>query len=1127
MTGFFDGYRAALVLTAVVFHGASQGAEAPRYTVAPPAEWVQSAPPEGHSAASTQEVSGSVEYQLSDLQVRVDEVWSEYFHSITRATNASGVSDFSNISINFDPELDRLVLHAVTLRRPGATSDELQHGRIEVLQRESKLESGILDGSLTFHLVMSDVRVGDSVDYSYTIEHRDPAWSNRFFARYLTQWSDPVRRSRVRILLRSHAPVFVHYPPHKEPRQADDGTWQSLEWDEESLPALKFEKDAPDWYEQYPAIQLSQFATWKDVVDTALPLFALPNPPGAELAALEKQLSSSAHSDAERVMAVIRFVQEEIRYTGLELGSGAYRPTLPQEVLRRRYGDCKDKTLLAVALLRDLGIDASPALVSTRWGHHLHERLASPGDFNHAIVKIRLGPKTYWLDVTRSAQGGDLQQVVQADFGDALVVAPGVKALEEMPREQPESPLISADVEFDLRDGIDKEGGLKVSTMYRGSEADVLRRSLRRESIADIGNTYLNYYKGRYTSIRAVEAPKVTDDLRSNQITVNESYRVDHFFEVDSSGKERFHLEAEIINEHLHTLVTPVRATPFDLESPVNSSEHIRIRMPEEFPVKDEVVKIKSGQFQYDSRASHVGNDVLLEYHYRTLTDTVPTEGLEEFLKKRAAAQDDTYYRFTKDRDEVPSQAEVAEAEQQLQKAGRLAQGGQMDKTDEVLKALLASDGFRALTASRQHVALYLAGAVALEKEDAERALDLLRRSTGLEGAGPGDWNLRLLAATRASDHVDATLALTTLAERWPENLSEVDARVIGGIVYNTPTTGPSRYPLLSALFKANYKTEEFDSSNWWRDLALLQLEHGDQAAAEKALVKVTSPVALIGVRADNRFAKIRRGMALDIPAAIERQIGEAREAVKAHPTKLVLVIHLMEVLRQALHFAEAVQVADDAVSAMNGPNGPKVYGDYRTFRVWLLDGRSEALFCLGRWDEAVAQLVAARQLPEGSNANVSQTINLAGQYNDLGKPVEARATLASLSTESSSTYGFMQAAIEHLASADQLGDSADAEKQLEFLREHRQDSIATYQRALISANRRDEAAQLLISRLQDPGQRIDALLEVQDYQERLLAPRAAEWRKRWTAVKNRTDVREAISKVGNVAKYPMLPESH
>lgn len=732
--------------------------------------------------------------------------------------------------------------------------------------------------------------------------------------------------------------------------------------------------------------------------------------------------------------------------------------------------------------------------------------------------------------MTSTAQGGDLQHTVQADLGEGLVIAPGVSALEAMPKEPDDTPLVASDVEFDLRDGTEKEGGLRVSTAYRGSEADAMRRSLRRKSPADLGDSYLNYYKRRYDSVRAVEPPKVTDDLRANQLTIDESYRVEHFFEADDAGKRLFYLEAETINEHLGALDTRVRSTPLDLEAPVNLSQHIRIRMPEKFPGTDDVVKIETAQFQYMSRVSHSGNDVLLDYHYRVMADDVPPEGLAEFVKKRASAKDETYYRFT-EAQEGPSRDAVNGAEKQLQEAGRLIQGTQLEKADEVLKSLLASDGFRGLSAPRRHIAVYLAGVVALEKDDAPRTLELLRRAARFDEADFDDWNMRLLAAERARDHAEATLTLTTLAEHWPENLGEVDARVIRRVVHDTPHTGASRYQLLSALSKANYKSEEgyegYVLSHWWRDLALLQLEHADQAAAQKTLEKLTDPAALISVRADNRFAPIRDGLSLDIPAAIATQVQQAREAVKAHPTKLHPVVVLMWVLRQSLDFAEAVQLGDAAVSAMSGPKGPKVYDDYKESRVWVLDARGEALYRLGKWDEAVAQLTAARQLPEMGDVNVSQTINLAGLYNDLGKPREALTTLAELASDNVSPYGLMQAATERVASADQLGDAAEVEKQLALLKEHQQDSVSTYQRALISANHLDEAAQLLISRLQDPDQRIDALLDVQDYKEAVLGPRAVEWQKRWAAVRHRRDVVEAIGKVGTVSAYPMLPQSY
>jgi len=1120
--------RVGAMLAASTAYAVTVDAEPARYDVGPALAWVLNAPTGSDSApasAGASSDSGGTEYLLSDTQVRVDAGWSEYGHFILRVTNPSGVSDNSNINISFDPELDHLTVHSVTLRRAGETIDELAKGRVEVLQRESGLENGILDGRQTFHVLMSDVRAGDAIDYSYTIEHHEPLWGNRYFGRYLTQWEEPVRRSRLRFVLRANAPIFIKHPPQAQPVKTDDGTWQNLEWDWHDVAGLPTVKEAPVWYEQYPAIQLTQFASWKELVDASLPMYSRPGPTEPELAAFEKQLTSSAHSAAARALAVIRFVQEEVRYTGLELGSGAYRPTPPVEVFRRRYGDCKDKVLLAVTMLRDLGIDAVPALVSTRWDNHLHERLPSPGDFDHVIARIRIDSKLYWIDLTSTGQEGDLPERVQADFGEALVVAPGTSAPEAMPRVRPKYPLVAANAELDLRAGYDKEATFTVATVYRGERADGMRRQLRRSTTEELGTNYLNFYKKRYSGIRAVGAPQVTDDTRRNELTVNESYRIEHVFETRSSGEKHFSVDAEIIDEHLGKIGTPARKIPLGLEYPVDTTERIRVRLPDRFPVKDDVVKFATAYFQYDSRVSHSGNDVLLEYHYQTLTDLVPVEALQEFLAKRSDAYQDTEFGFTLPADEAADKKQLADALEMLQHAGKLAQANQEAKADEVLKTLLASDGFRTLDAEQQHVAVYFAAAVALDQGDSDRALELARRATDMKAATADDWSLRLSAAFRTGHKDEAASSLTTLAERWPQRLNDLDFRVIGRSVVDAPKTGPIRQQLLTALFSSNFTPEDRDTSHWWRDLALLQLQDGDPGAARKTFARVKDPYMLVAALADNRLEPVRN--AIDIPTAIDRQIRDAREAVAARTHKLLPVVRLTGLLIESLHYAEALQVADDAIKMMGGPTGAKVYDDYRTYRVWLLDERARALCGLGRWDEAVAQLMSARLQPEGGSANVSQTINLASLYNDMGKPKEANQTLAELSAENASVYGSMQVAIERLASADQLGDAAEVEKQLAFLREHRDDSQATYQRGLISANRQEDAAKLLISRLQDPDLRMEALMEVQKFTQPPLPKRAEQWRKRWRAMVARPDVIEAIRKVGVVSEYPLVPQAY
>ena len=93
-------------------------------------------------------------------------------------------------------------------------------------------------------------------------------------------------------------------------------------------------------------------------------------------------------SGAELVLPASRFVQDDIRYLGIEVGMARRRPTAPDQVFEQRYGDCKDKTALLVAMLRLGGLAAYPALVSSTQGPDLDQWVPSPDAFDHAIVRV-------------------------------------------------------------------------------------------------------------------------------------------------------------------------------------------------------------------------------------------------------------------------------------------------------------------------------------------------------------------------------------------------------------------------------------------------------------------------------------------------------------------------------------------------------------------------------------------------------------------------------------------------------------------------------------------------------------------------------------------------------------------
>ena len=126
-----------------------------------------------------------------------------------------------------------------------------------------------------------------------------------------------------------------------------------------------------------------------------------------------------------QIAAVIRLVQEDVRYLALSMGEGGYVPATADETWRSRYGDCKDKAYLSVLLLRRLGLDAEPALVSTRIGRRLDRQLPAASAFNHVIVRLRLKGKSYWLDPTLSQQRGNNagQYIAHTAAGHAGITA--------------------------------------------------------------------------------------------------------------------------------------------------------------------------------------------------------------------------------------------------------------------------------------------------------------------------------------------------------------------------------------------------------------------------------------------------------------------------------------------------------------------------------------------------------------------------------------------------------------------------------------------------------------------------------------------------------------------------------
>ena len=676
------------MLIALLPFGQPQAATG-QYDIVPVPAWVEVLSPAPSEQHDTQ-ANGGTEFLLIDVQERLGQVASRYCHYVSRVLNTAGVDENAQIGITFDPKLDKLRLHAVLVRRAGKTIDELKRGRIRVLQQEDELEDNLVSGALTFHLLLTDLRVGDVIDYSYSIDRREPAWKDKYSGRIETQWSTPAGRTRSRISLPVNSTLFYRAHPGTAPKVWEIGGYKIYEWDQQNTPAVVFERQAPGWFQQFGAIEYSQFADWAEVVRTAQPLFETGTKQSGEMLQLVERFRILSDDPQVRIIAVMRFVQDEIRYTGIEEGIGAYRPTAPREVLARRFGDCKDKTLLAVTLLRGLGIDAVPALVSTHWRSETRNRLPGPHVMNHAIVRARLAGKTYWFDATATGQGGNLDTVWQAHFGWALPIDSGVTDLEAMPEPALGEPLEVVNSKVDMRSGKDKPAQLQVTTVYSRREADSMRLSLRSEGTEALAKKYLDYYQDQFDGVASSAPLRVTDDRSLNRLTIEESYSVQKLFKKAEHGQGKLYLEPDTVRSYLKTPELKRRTTPLTQQFPIYVAEEFEVLLPGDWSMSTGKRNIHADAFEYSSDVSYSDRTLRTRYEYKSLSDHVDSKEFPEFLATLKKARDDAGYAVTERLDDVPVGPQVEQLQRQRTEVFLLPNGVPAARLIMLIGALIA-----------------------------------------------------------------------------------------------------------------------------------------------------------------------------------------------------------------------------------------------------------------------------------------------------------------------------------------------------------------------------------------------------------------------------------------------------
>jgi tetratricopeptide (TPR) repeat protein/transglutaminase-like putative cysteine protease len=493
---------------------------------------------------------------------------SAYTQRIVKVLTRRGADAFRRQSLAWTPDRQELRVEQAVIVKPDGRTIESHDESVESASEPwYRLYYDLMARTLSFPAL----EAGDVLELSWRV---DDTASENLLSDYfgdMTYVDETWRKARFDyvLLVPEARSIYANDPPGVTHTVRDlPGGVKEHRYTARDLPRIVPEPAMPGWSEVARYLHVSTYQTWEQVNQFYWRLVRDQLKPTPEVRATAQRLSASvlsgvrgkhaastpslasgqaatsapplapgigkAPTDRETRLALIRaaydFVVTQTRYVGLEFGIHGYKPYRVDQILNRRFGDCKDKASLLHALLESMGIDSRLVLLRMRRLGRVAAMPASLSVFNHAILYV---PEfDLWLDGTASYSGS--RDLPGEDRGaTVLVVNPdGPPRFGTLPEARPDDNRLDADVKLALS----ADGGADVTGLWRaaGMEAPEYRRAYGTE---DSRRALLEQTLGRLFPGARVDGVDVSDLTRiEDDVEVRFSAAIPRAAQPDGDG---------------------------------------------------------------------------------------------------------------------------------------------------------------------------------------------------------------------------------------------------------------------------------------------------------------------------------------------------------------------------------------------------------------------------------------------------------------------------------------------------------------------------------------------------------------------------------------------------------------
>ncbi|WP_207902810.1 DUF3857 domain-containing protein [Mariniflexile fucanivorans] len=590
------------------------------------------------------EVSAGTHVLLFDMQVNIPK--QVVFNRLTtKVTDNVGIQNASTININYDPTYQKLMFHKINIIRNDEVINKLDLANIQEMRRELNAENHLYDGSLSAVMNISDVRTDDIIDYSYSIIGFNPIHKNIFSSHFYLNDMESYGKINVTLLSQNEL-KYKSFNTSVKPTISKVNNLNKYNWVTTNTKKLDYEENTPAWKLIYESVFVSEFNSWNDVVNWGLDVYKINEPINAELQAKINEINNSNETNGEKIKATLNFVQNEIRYLGLESGIGSYKPFSPNQVFKQRFGDCKDKSLLMTTMLNKMDIEAYPMFVNTLLKQSIKQLLPSPKLFDHCVVKV-INDKAFWYDPTITNQGGEHDSTHFPDYAYGLVLKKGNDSFDEI---KPYSEnKIEIFEEYTIKE-LGKGASLKVVTTYYEGEADNMRYYFKNNSINSIEKEYEKFYSNYYYNVSSSQSPRYADNINRNIFKVYEEYALDSIWH-PMPEKGNFISVTFTPSSMLNSLYIPSkdkRDSELDIIYPMIREHQIKINLPMDWNIEDDKLFVTSPGFYYEWKVNYNRKQKTLDLYYylKTQKDHITKNEYKQYIQDVKKIDQTTSYQI-------------------------------------------------------------------------------------------------------------------------------------------------------------------------------------------------------------------------------------------------------------------------------------------------------------------------------------------------------------------------------------------------------------------------------------------------------------------------------------------------